>query len=167
MRPRITQRFAGFSLIELTVAMAIFSMGLGSLSLVLLLAIQGTAEARYRTVATLQAHSLAEAILMNSDAVGHFIHPPAPLSQECLQSGICSASDHAGAELAAWESELATALPHGAGLVCRDSTPEDGRSDDPACDGADHPVIKVFWQEPGKTGEEAQDERLISRLPQP
>jgi len=53
---------SGFSLIEVTVAAAIFSMGLASLSLLLLTAVMGTAEAGHQTVASTKASSLAEMI---------------------------------------------------------------------------------------------------------
>ena len=67
---------SGFSLVELSVATAVFSMGLGSLSIMFLTAIHGTAEARHQTMAVIQADSLAEMIAMSSDAYGHYIHPP-------------------------------------------------------------------------------------------
>jgi len=54
---------SGFSLIELSIATTIFSMGLGSLSLMMLAAIHGTAEARHQTVATMQASSLEHGFL--------------------------------------------------------------------------------------------------------
>jgi type IV pilus assembly protein PilV len=143
---------SGFSLVELSVAMAVFSMGLGSLSMMLLVAIHGTAEARHQTVAAIQVSSLAEMIAMSSDAYGHYINPP--------ESGI-----HAG-NMALWQSQLGNELPGGGGLVCRDSTPDDGNADNPSCDGTGGVVIKVFWTEPRQR--EPEDDglrRLVSRLP--
>ena len=143
---------SGFSLVELSVAMAVFSMGLGSLSMMLLTAIYGTTEARHQTVATIQVSSLAEMIAMSSDAYGHYIHPPD--------------SDMAIGNINFWQTQLRNELPGGDGLVCRDSTPDDGNSGDPSCDGSGGVVIKVFWAESRhEDPEDSGQRRLVSRLP--
>ena len=141
----------GFSLIELSVATAIFSMGLGSLSLMMLAAIQGTVEARHQTLATSQVEAMAEMIAMSSDAFGHSVFPDQGIQAEAM---------------ADWRSYLGEELPGGDGLVCRDSTPDDGDRTDPSCDGNGPLVIKVFWQETRHSKSEHGDlRRLVSRLP--
>lgn len=163
----------GFSLIELTVATAIYSMGLGSLSLMMLLALHGTGAARLDTMAALHAASLAEMIAMSSDAVGHYLNESAPVAGDCAHAAPCSIDEMAAANLALWRGRLAADLPGGDGLLCLDGTPEDGAGDDPACDGSGGPVIKVFWEapaehqasEPVDSGSEAR--RHVSRLPLP
>ena len=155
----------GFSLIELSIATAIFSMGLGSLSLMLLTAIHGTAEARHQTVATMQASSLAEMIAMNSDAYGHYIDPPGSEMPPC-QEEYCQGEAMATGNMIFWQAQLHNELPGGKGLVCRDSTPDDGDSIDPSCDGDGAVVIKVFWEETRHENEEdGGHRRLVSRLP--
>jgi type IV pilus assembly protein PilV len=163
----------GFSLIELTVATAIYSMGLGSLSLMMLLALHGTGGARLDTTAALHAASLAEMIAMSSDAVGHYLDQDLPAAGDCLHDAPCSIDGMAAANLAQWRARLAADLPRGNGLLCLDGTPNDGAGDDPACDGSGGPVIKVFWEapaerqasEPEASGFEAR--RHVSRLPLP
>ena len=156
---------SGFSLVELSVAMAVFSMGLGSLSIMLLAAIHGTAEARHETVAAIQADSLAEVIAMSSDAYGHYINPPGP-DQAACEGDSCNAQDLASANLTSWHTRLRKELPGGTGLVCRDSTPADGNASDPLCDGNGTVVVKVFWSEPGhEDSEDGGLKRLVSRLP--
>ena len=163
-----TWRHDGFSLIELTVATAIFSMGLGGFSLLLLLSMQGTLEARYQTAATTQAHSLAETVLMNSDAIGHFVDPPVTMAMPCDIDSACTGAELAGSSLLQWQERLTEDLPLGSGLVCLDATPEDGTVENPSCDGAGAPVIKVFWQEPAGAGEQRYEpRRVVSRLPLP
>lgn len=154
---------SGFSFIELSVATAIFSMGLGSLSLMMLAAIQGTAEARHQTVASSQVESMAEMIAMSSDAFGHYVFPVE--DQACKDEG-CAGKGTAAANLAHWQQSLRDELPGGAGLVCRDSTPHDGEAANPACDGAGPLVIKVFWEE-SRHGQRADGSwrRAVSRLP--
>lgn len=157
---------SGFSLIEVTVAAAIFSMGLASLSLLLLTAVMGTAEAGHQTVASTKASSLAEMIALNSDATGHYVNPVPSLEPGCLVGETCAAEQLAADEMGVWRQALADELPRGNGLVCRDSTPEDGHAADAACDGAGGLVVKVFWLESRhKNDEDGGLRRLVARLP--
>lgn len=152
MRHPSPQRQRGFSLIELAVSSAIYSMGLGSVSLLMLLALQGTTEARQESLARIEAASLAELILMNSDAVGHYALDPAGDAGPCDADNPCTPAEMAVANLAAWRQGLADGLPGATGLVCLDGTPVDGQPGDPACDGLGSPVVKVFWQRPDGAG---------------
>ncbi|MGK2927256.1 MAG: prepilin-type N-terminal cleavage/methylation domain-containing protein [Lysobacterales bacterium] len=163
----------GFSLIELTVATAIYSMGLGSLSLMMLLALHGTGGARLDTTAALHAASLAEMIAMSSDAVGHYLNESPPVAGDCVHAAPCSTDEMAAANLGQWRARVAADLPGGNGLLCLDGTPEDGAGDDPACDGSGGPVIKVFWDAPAEQqGSEleaagSEGRRHVSRVPLP
>lgn len=150
-RRRIERWGTGFSLIEVLVAAAIFSLGLAGLSLMLMRSVHGSVEARNRTAAVMHAGSLAELILLNPAALGHYIDPPAATS-DCLAAEGCGAAEWAAGNLARWQYDLQQSLAHAGGLVCRDSTPQDGTSEDPACDDAGGAVVKVFWSEAGVTG---------------
>ena len=159
-------RQLGFSLIELTIASAIFSMGLAGVSLMLLTAIMGTAEAGHQTIAANSAGSLAEFIALNTDAAPHFINPGLPENSFCLSPAVCPATVMAASEVINWQRELAAELPNGSGLVCRDSTPDDGYGLNHACDGSGGLVVKVFWLEPYRA--DAGDDgrrRLVARIP--
>lgn len=155
---------AGFSMLELSVATAIYSMGLGGLSLLMLSAIQGTADARHRTVAVTEASSLAETILMNPAAFGHYMEPLAAADDDCLSGGACSGERLAASEMQRWQARLNRQLAQGSGLVCRDASPNDGDPTQPSCDGAGPVVVKVFWQEP-PNGDDDGQRRQVSRLP--
>jgi type IV pilus assembly protein PilV len=156
---------SGFSMIELALATAIFSMGLGSLSMMMLAAVHGTAEARHRTVATTQATSLAEMIAMQSDAFGHYIDPPGAEMLDCNEY-FCQDEAMAAANMLSWQRHLARELPGSNGLVCRDSTPDDGNASDPSCDGGGALVIKVFWNESRhENSEDGGQRRVVSLLP--
>ena len=157
---------SGFSLIEVTVATAIFSMGLASLSLLLLTAVMGTAEAGHQTVASTKASSLAEMIALNSDAAVHYVNPVPSHDPGCIVGVTCTAEQLAADEMGVWRQALADELPRGNGLVCRDSTPEDGHAADAACDGAGGLVVKVFWLETRhQNDEDGGLRRLVARLP--
>ena len=158
-------RESGFSLIEVLIAATIFSSGLGGLSLLLLTAVMGTADASHLTFASTQASSLAEMIAMNSAASGHYINPPHGIGP-CAIGQDCTGEQLASADVSHWLGELARELPMGSGVVCRDSTPDDGHSASSACDGAGSLVIKVFWMETRHQNEEDGGlRRLVARLP--
>ena len=155
---------SGFSLIELSVATAVYSMGLGGMALMLLLALRGTTGARLDMVAAMHAGSLAETIAMTSDAAGHFLTATADAAS-CDAGQACSLEEMAAAGLASWRRRLAEDLPRGAGLVCRDGTPDDGDAASPACDGAGGRVIKVFWEMPAAEDDAPAKGRHVLRLP--
>lgn len=158
----------GFSLIELTVATAIYSMGLGSLSLMMMFAVHGTADAGHETSATFQTASLAELILMNPAAVGHYISDAGDPPLDCGYGTVCAPDEMASWILQAWRSQLQRALPAGGGLVCLDGSPDDGGPGDTACDGTGGPVIKVLWATPDAEGDPASGiGRHVARLPVP
>ncbi|MCU0990672.1 MAG: hypothetical protein MUE63_14100 [Xanthomonadales bacterium] len=98
MRFRIMHGQRGFSLIELGVATAIYSMGLGSLSMLMLLAVHGTSGARLETAAVMHSASLAEMIAMNSDAIGHYAFHSG--TGPCDDGRPCSADELAATNLA-------------------------------------------------------------------
>lgn len=165
MIKRLKDSQRGFSFIELSVATAVFSMGLGSLSLMMLAAVQGTAEARHRTVAISQADSMAEIIAMSADAYGHYVYPPEGEAASCV-GGLCQSEAMAAGNLLYWQHYIREELPGGGGMVCRDSTPDDGTLGDPSCDGNGTVVIKIFWEESRhRDTENGGFRRVVSRLP--
>ncbi len=156
---------SGFSMIEVMIAAGIFSTGLGGLSLLLLTAVMGTAEASHQTIASTRASSLAEMIAMNPAASGHYINPVSGVGP-CMVGDNCSSAQLASADFNHWQAELARELPGGNGLVCRDSTPDEGYSANPACDGAGSLVVKVFWVEKRhQNDDDGGLRRLVARLP--
>jgi len=168
MRLPPKQNQPGFSLIELSVATAIYSLGLGSLSLMLLLSVHGTSEARFETTASIQAASLAELILMNSDSAGHYVYPAESGAAACDSADFGSIEEMAAWQLQTWRERLAGELPGGQGLVCRDSTPDDGDAASSDCDDSGAHVIKVFWTLPGGNSDQGgRQGREVLRLPWP
>lgn len=160
-----SSRAKGFSLIEVVIAIAVFSTGLGGLSLLLMLAIQETAASHWHSVAASRAQALGEVL----QTVGSEALPtPASGSDPCLLGDVCSPGDMASTALLEWQRDVAESLPDGAGFLCLDTTPEDGDASGPDCDGAGERVVKVFWTEPataGRAGSEARS--VVALLPLP
>lgn len=155
----------GFSLIEVVIAIAVFSTGLGGLSLLLMLAIQETAASHWQAVAASKAQSLGELLRTAPSAT---LPTPVTGSGPCLQGDVCAPGTMASAALYHWQRDVAAVLPDGAGILCLDTTPEDGNAVDPACDGAGERVVKVFWTEPATAGRPGPDARAVAaELPLP
>lgn len=146
--PASSPRQYGFSLVEVLVAAVVFALGLGGLSLMMLTSVHGSVEAQNQTTAAMQAAALAELILLNPAATGHYINPPAQTSENCFAPAACSSAAWAAGNLARWQYELEQSLAHASGMVCLDATPNDGHAAAPACDGDGRAVVKVFWVEP-------------------
>ena len=54
--------------------------------------------------------------------------------------------DLASHDLFEWHKLVQTSLPAGSvGMLCRDSTPNDGQPADPKCDGVGAYVVKIWW----------------------
>jgi len=121
----------GFSLIEVMISLLIFSVGLGGVAMQLLTSISGTSDAYDQSIASTHAASLAalsklEEVSVSTDFIG-----------------LEYATD--GDSLAQWRLRLARDLPGSQAVLCLDSTPDDGDTANPSCDGAGPPVIKVLW----------------------
>jgi len=161
MRFAPLHRETGFSLVEVLVAMAIFALGLGAISLMLLASAHGTVEAQNQTTAAMHAASLAQLILLNPAAKGHYLAPAPASGGNCLAPEVCSGTAWAAANFARWQHGLEQSLAHATGLVCLDATPEDGSASQPACDGVGPAVVKIFWPEPQNPGEHGSGQRRI------
>jgi prepilin-type N-terminal cleavage/methylation domain-containing protein len=142
MTPAADKHATGFSLVELSVASALLAMGLAGFSLLMGLALKGTSEAGHQSLAAAQASTMTELYLLSGRTA-----PPATV-------------------YGAWAEDVSRWLPSGRGILCLDSTPEDGSFDNPACDELGKPVVKLFWLVPS-VGDDNGARRLVARLPAP
>ncbi|MDH4020318.1 MAG: type IV pilus modification protein PilV [Xanthomonadales bacterium] len=139
----------GFSLIEVLVAMTVFSLGLAGFSAMLLSSITGSAQAYREGIAAMAATSLSEQIRMNPLALQRYLNPPENISIICTGETQCTPEQQADYDFRIWQLELADRIQNARGLVCRDGTPRDGVEGNSLCDGAGPPVIKIFWSGQG------------------
>lgn len=136
---------AGFSLLEVLVAATVFSLGLAGLAALLLTNIVTSANARHAGTAAVAAANLAEQIHLNPLAINSYINPSKYVSRLCMGAAHCTPEQQADYDFKLWKLELADNIRNASGLVCRDSTPEDGSYGNDLCDGTGPLVIKVFW----------------------
>jgi type IV pilus assembly protein PilV len=124
----------GFTLIEVLVAVVILAIGLLGLAGLQATGLRSNHSAYLRSQASLQAYDIIDRIT--------------PTGKNCVGAVQCSPADMADYDLSQWNAANINVMPSGAGVVCRDSTPEDGNSSaSPDCDdvaGAPY-AVKLWW----------------------
>jgi type IV pilus assembly protein PilV len=150
----------GFTLIEVLVAILVLAIGLLGLAGLQVSALRNNQSAYLRSEATRLAYDLSDRMRANYVGVnnGNYNHPT-PSSDDCL-ANTCTPDKMASYDFAGWTSELSAQLPGGKGAVCLDSTPDDGTSGAPACDGNGITyAIKIWWDD---SREGASNQRFVT-----
>jgi type IV pilus assembly protein PilV len=146
----------GFTLLEILVAVVVLSIGLLGLASLQAVGLRTNQSAYLRSQATLLAEDMVDRMRANNLAVraNAYDLPTATASANCRSAVGCSPNDMAQNDYAEWTTTLARVFPNGEGVVCIDSTPNDGAgAGNPDCDGnavmANNPVyaIKVWWDD--------------------
>ncbi len=110
----------GFTLLEVMVALVIFSIGLLGLAGLQARGLQSNASAYYRSLATIQAYDMADRIRSNPEGVsnGNYDNLTAiiPPTADCI-TNTCDAATLARFDHYEWNSENARQLPSGRGTV--------------------------------------------------
>lgn len=150
------KRAAGFTLLEVLIAVTVLALGVLGLAAMQVRGLQGNHSAEQRFMATVLAQDLTERMRANAPGVREGRYDGgAPGAVDCVVTS-CTPAEMAGFDLARWSADLAAQLPAGAGWVCRDTTPNDGTVADRACDGAGAVyAIKIWWDE-ARTGSAGQ-----------
>jgi type IV pilus assembly protein PilV len=115
--PHLSPQPAGFSLLEVLVAMTLLALGVLGMGGLQLSVLRSQQDAQFRTEATLLAADLLERAIMNrgeSYTLAFSAEPP--LAPDCL-SQPCTPPQLARFDLARWRALLAEALPEGNGAV--------------------------------------------------
>lgn len=141
-------RIAGYTLLEVLVALVVLSIGLLGLGLLQATSLQDNTKAYLRSIAVVRAYDMADRMRTNIDAVraGDYDSPPgsAP-SETCLTDAAgCTPAQMAAIDQWNWGQQLATELPGGNGVITNLGTT-------PAVF-----QIDVRWQESGDEGAAGQ-----------
>jgi type IV pilus assembly protein PilV len=145
-RPPRRAPMAGYALLEALVAVIVTSIGFIGAARLQTLGMSFNNGAVYRQKATLLGYQMTDRMRANQAGMltGAYDNPT-PGSTACLATG-CSPTALAAADAAEWAADIASQLPEGSGVVCIDSTPEDGTAAAPACDGIGRVMaVKVWW----------------------
>jgi len=140
----------GFSLVEVLVTLTIVSVGL--------LGVVGfqtntqkiSNNAYYQTQAVIITHDMTERIRANTDASDQkkYHLTQARQAVNCRKRVGCNALSMSQNDLFEWNQMIKQQLPQGSGVVCIDSTPNDGKPSTPVCDnqGSQY-AIKLWWHD--------------------
>ena len=153
----ITRAQRGFTLLEILIAIVIFSIGLLGIARLQIAGMRFTHGSQLRSTAVLQAESMAD--LMRANEYGmrkgnyNFLNQgtdmPTSAPYDCAAVQ-CAAGDRATYDMVSWNTSNTNVLPGGVeatGAVCRDSTPDDGSSADWACDNLGSIKISISMTE--------------------
>lgn len=155
-------RCKGFTLIEVLIAVLVLAIGLLALAGVQTISLRSNHVADLRSQATQLAYDLIDRIRANRAGfqAGYYDNPTAT-DNNCVWNGttpsFCTTQQMAQHDLWEWNATVARELPQGVGVVCQDSTPDDGGDADGngsvatgemACDGTGgRNVVKLWWAE--------------------
>ena len=155
----VRHRNDGFTLVEILIAIVIFSIGLLGIAGLQVAGMRFTHDSQLRSVAVAQAESMADMMRANAYGVAEGDYNketmPATFATDC-GTVVCTAAQRAIYDLVTWNKSTAglpkqanqDVLPQGVGVVCRDSSPNDGDSANWACDNLGNVyAIKLQWQE--------------------
>lgn len=152
-------QMGGFTLIEIMVSIVLISIGLLGLSKLQLTSLKYNQNAYQRSIATQLAYDISNRMRANKQGVelGSYNSPTPQQHAACLTANGCTAAEMAGQDVYEWMSasnstSVVNQLPNAAATVCIDSTPEDGDTADPACDGiGSQHAVKIWWSDDGAT----------------
>jgi type IV pilus assembly protein PilV len=165
-RPRLglTSRphLAGFTMLEVLISIVVIAFGLLGIAGLQAFAIKNNHSAALRSTATTLASDIIDRMKSNfrantpdpdhGRATGDYNKPTlasyGTSVPSCLTTAGCTFQELAQNDLYEWSQRLTASLPNGQGIVCIDSTPNDGTSAaSPACDntGSTMYVVKIWW----------------------
>lgn len=128
---------SGFTLLEVMIALLIFSVGLLGLAGLQASSLQNNKTADMRSVAIIAAHDMAERIRANQRGKTNVYWnvSAAPTKYiNCVTGSCTTADDVANWDIYEWETSLANQLPSGQGSISRANTTSPY-------------VIRVFWDD--------------------
>ncbi len=142
----------GFTLLEVLVATIILAVGLLGISGMQVMGLRSNHSALMRSQATIFAYDMSDRMRANGEAfkpaAGFYNNPAAAVDNNCATTTGCDSLAMAKNDMSAWSANIVNTLPVGAGIVCIDSTPDDGTSSAAACDGIGSSyAIKIWWQD--------------------
>ena len=152
------KQHTGFSLIEVLIAIFVLSVGLLGSAGLQMRSLQQNQSAYFRSQATIMAYDMADRIRANASGLSSGNYNLTTAADNSCSSitattvATCTPAQMAAHDMYEWAgngtsiNNIAEVLPNGSGIVCLDSTPDDGTSAAVACDGSGTVyAIKVWW----------------------
>jgi type IV pilus assembly protein PilV len=144
----------GVSMLEVLIAVLILSFGLLGLAGLLSGGMRANQSAYYRTVATNQAYDMTDRMRSNLAGVtaGGYANVTGIPGNPGCDTGPCTPIQLAQYDAFDWNTTNAATLPQGAGVVCLDSSPDDGTPAAPNCDNTGTMYVTKVWWDDDRTG---------------
>ncbi len=144
----------GTSLIEILVSLVVLTVGLLGTARLQAVSLRAATDSGNLGMAVRVAYDVADRIRLEPAQLNTFMTSSIEdlsghSSSACYSGTGCGGADRVRAAVAEWQRLLATQLPGGVGMVCRDATPNDGSQPaDAQCSGGatDPVVVKVWWR---------------------
>ena len=117
---KLPRLHSGFTLLEVMIALVIFSIGLLGLAGLQAGGLRSNTQAQLRTIAIIQTYDMAERIRANprgiEDGDYNALDDATPTAEDCI-SATCTAAEMATYDYYEWESTNQDVLPSGHGTV--------------------------------------------------
>jgi type IV pilus assembly protein PilV len=142
----------GSGLIESLISIFVVSIGFLGFASLQINGLVAANDSLFRSKAVYLSYEMADRVRANLPGVqaGSYAAFEAPVSSPGCIATNCTAAQVAQNDFYEWGSEVAAVLPSGAGVICLDSSPDDGTPANPACDGGGTVLsIKLWWSEKG------------------
>ena len=144
---------SGFTLLEVLISIVVIAFGLLGIAGLQAFALKNNQSAGQRMTTTMLAIDMVERVWSSSANFRPFyseanISAYQTLVPSCVTSAGCTPAQLVQNDLAEWQARVAASLPSGAGIVCKDASPDDGiDAANPQCDlNANAPyVVKIWW----------------------
>jgi type IV pilus assembly protein PilV len=149
-RPRAVK---GFTMLEVLISIVVIAFGLLGIAGLQAFALKNNQSAGQRMTTTMLATDMVERVwssnpdfrpFYSNDSIGSYGSPVSG----CISVSGCTPAQLVQNDLAEWEDRVKNSLPSGAGIICKDTTPDDGTgATDPQCDlNPNAPfVVKIWW----------------------
>lgn len=154
-------RQQGFTMLEVLVAIMVIAIGLLGMAALQLQSLRQGQSAYYRSVATQLAYDMSDRMRGNIVGVLANAYNRTGIATDystavanCNTTTGCVAADLAKNDAYEWQQLIQTLLPGGEGIICMDSTPNDGTTGAlHGCDGVtpvnpnERPMhaVKIWW----------------------
>ena len=163
---QMRRRAAGYALLEALIAVIVAAVGFIGAARMQTFGMQLSSSAQWRQKAQLLGYQMTDRIRANqlgADANAYDNLTTGGANCLLATTGCATPAQAAVADYQEWAADVAAQLPQGRGVVCKDSTPEDGTAAAPACDGLGRVLaVKVWWSEKVST---TTDTRNNANLP--
>ena len=149
------RRVRGIALFEALVAVLLLSLSALAYAALQMRGLSTNSSALWRSKAVQLTQEMSDRMRSNQQGVGggayNSLLTPGTAPSCGGSSTACTPTQMAQLDYSVWSTAVASALPGGSGVVCLDSSPDDGVAGAPACDGtAGTFAVKVFWTERGE-----------------